>query len=632
MTDTMLTERAPALPRLIPREILFGNPEKERARISPDGANLAYLAPHNDMMSVWVRTLGADDDRVVAHDAQRPILWMTWRRDSRHILFVQDRGGDENHRLFQVDLLGGEPRALTPSENVRCTPLAFDNRFPNEGLVLLNARDPRLFDVHRVDLERGECALDTENPGDVIPSGWLADNSLVVRVAVAQRADGTSCLRVRDDAQAPWRELDEFPFADGLPQPLAFSPDNRALYVKTAKDANTSRILRYDVVNCASEPFFEDPRYDVNAIYVDPATREVVAAAVVRERLEWHVLDPRFGPTFAGLHAVRAGEFTIDGGSADGNTIVVHYRSDTEPDYSYSYDRATGRATLLFCSRRALLDQVLAPMTPIKFEARDGLPIHGYLTLPVGVEPRNLPTVLYVHGGPWWRDRWGYEEIVQWLANRGYAVLQVNFRGSIGFGKAFVNAGDRQWAGTMRTDLLDARDWAIAQGYADPGRFAIFGGSYGGYAVLTALTFTPDAFTCGVDLCGPSNLRTFIEAIPPYWETMRKTLAERIGEDQAFLDSQSPLPRAAAIRSPLFMAQGANDPRCKQQESDQIVETLRNKGIPVTYVVFENEGHGFADPANNKRFIASAEKFLADALGGRCEPPRADEQIEPYLR
>jgi dipeptidyl aminopeptidase/acylaminoacyl peptidase len=437
---------------------------------------------------------------------------------------------------------------------------------------------------------------------------------------------------VRDDARAPWRVLDEFVFADGLPQPLAFSADNRALYVKTAKGANTSRIVRYDVASGVSEPFFEDPRYDVNSIYVDPATREVVAVAVVRERLEWHVLNPSFGPTFAGLRTVRAGEFTIEGGTADGNTIVIHYRSDTEPDYSYTYDRAAGRATVLFCSRPALLDQVLAPMTPIAFEARDGLRIQGYLTLPVGVEPRNLPTVLYVHGGPWWRDRWGYEEIVQWLANRGYAVLQVNFRGSIGYGKAFVNAGDRQWAGAMRTDLLDARDWAIAQGYADPGRVAIFGGSYGGYAVLTALTFTPDAFTCGVDLCGPSSLRTFIEAIPPYWETMRKTLAERIGEDPTFLDSQSPLSRAAAIRSPLFMAQGANDPRVKQQESDQIVEALRSKGTPVTYVVFENEGHGFADPANNKRFIASAEKFLADALGGRCEPPRADEEIEPYLR
>jgi dipeptidyl aminopeptidase/acylaminoacyl peptidase len=267
-----------------------------------------------------------------------------------------------------------------------------------------------------------------------------------------------------------------------------------------------------------------------------------------------------------------------------------------------------------------LLAHTLASMEPIVFAARDGLEIHGYLTLPAGVEPRSLPTVLLVHGGPWWRDRWGYDASVQWLANRGYAVLQVNFRGSIGYGKEFLNAGNLEWAGAMRTDLLDARDWAVARGYADPERIGIFGGSYGGYAVLAALTFTPEAFSCGVDVVGPSNLNTFLAAIPPYWQQLRSTITRRMGEDPAFLDAQSPIHRAGEVRAPLLIAHGANDPRVKQHESDQIVATLRAKGIPVTYVVFDNEGHDFADPANNK------------TLGGRVQPPQPDEEIEPFLR
>jgi dipeptidyl aminopeptidase/acylaminoacyl peptidase len=279
-----------------------------------------------------------------------------------------------------------------------------------------------------------------------------------------------------------------------------------------------------------------------------------------------------------------------------------------------------------------LLEYTLAPVLPIRFAARDGLEIHGYLTLPAGIEPLNLPTVLLVHGGPWWRDRWAYDPMVQWLANRGYAVLQVNFRGSTGYGKEFLNAGNREWAGAMRTDLLDARDWAIARGYTDPERIAIFGGSYGGYAVLAALAFTPDAFTCGIDIVGPSNLNTFLSAIPPYWKQIRATLTMRMGEDPAFLETQSPILRAAEIRAPLLIAHGAKDPRVAQQESDQIVETLRANGIPVTYIVFENEGHDFADPANAKRLTALAERFLADTLGGGAEPPQAGEEIEPFLR
>jgi dipeptidyl aminopeptidase/acylaminoacyl peptidase len=309
----------------------------------------------------------------------------------------------------------------------------------------------------------------------------------------------------------------------------------------------------------------------------------------------------------------------------------VRYGPDAGPARFYLFDRPSGEAIHLFADRPALIAHRLAPMQPISLTARDGLALHGYLTLPVDLEPKILPMVLFVHGGPWHRDRWGFDPLIQWLANRGYAVLQVNFRGSTGYGKAFLKAGNREWAGAMRTDLLDARDWAIAQGIADPSRIAIFGGSYGGYAVLTALAFTPDAFACGVDLVGPSNLNTLLASIPPYKKPLLAVLHQRIGEDPAFLDAQSPLFKADRISAPLLIAQGANDPRVKRDESDRIVAAMRGNGVPVTYIVFENEGHGFANPQNNKIFTALAETFLAEHLGGQLEPVHPDEAYEPYL-
>jgi dipeptidyl aminopeptidase/acylaminoacyl peptidase len=348
--------------------------------------------------------------------------------------------------------------------------------------------------------------------------------------------------------------------------------------------------------------------------------------------LEWTTVAPDFEADFAALADVHPGDFKILNASADGAALIVRYVVDNGPASFFSYKRLDRKGTLLFYEKRGLNEYTLAPMSPIAFSARDGLEIHGYLTLPVDVAPRRLPTVLYVHGGPWHRDRWGCEPVVQWLANRGYAVLQVNYRGSTGYGKAFLNAGNREWAGAMRTDLLGARDWAIAGGYSDPERFAIFGGSYGGYAVLVALTFTPRAFTCGVDIVGVSNLRTFIDSIPPYWRPMLSMLKERVGDDPQFLAAQSPLSRAADISAPLLIGQGANDPRVRQHESDQIVEAMRKNGIPVTYVVFEDEGHGFAKPVNSIRFFAAAEAFLAGALGGRAEPPQPGEEIGPFLR
>lgn len=619
-----------SLPALIARELLFGNPENVGPQLSPDATMLAYLAPSDGLLAVWVRTVGAQDERVVARDPERPIHRISWRGDSRHVLYLQDHAGDENYHLFQVDVTGGTPQELTPGERVKVDILDIDPRFPSEVLITSNARDDRLFDVYRLDLERGTAELAVENPGDV--SGWLDDNDFIVRAATVQNPDGSSLIRVRDDAASAWRTLDEFPFEEGFSSPVAFSPDGRSLYAITSKDANAARLLEYDLATGTSSTLIADPTYDIASVYADPATRRLVAAAVARDRTEWTVLDAAYAADFAALASLHAGDLGIDGASADGHTLVVHYSNDTGPTPYYVYDRAAKSGTLLFYSRPALLDYALAPMQPIVVSARDGLELHGYLTLPVGIEPRHLPTAMLVHGGPWHRDRWGYDPLVQWLANRGYAVVQVNFRSSTGYGKAFLNAGNREWAGAMRTDLLDARDWAIAQGYADPERFAIIGGSYGGYAVLAALTYTPHAFSCGIDIVGPSNLATLLGSIPPYWEPMRATFTQRMGEDDAFLHGQSPLFRAADIRVPLLIAQGANDPRVKQAESEQIVAAMRANDVPVTYVLFEDEGHGFANPANNKRFIAAAEAFLGRTLGGRVEGAHPGDEIDAFLR
>ncbi|HXS98326.1 MAG TPA: S9 family peptidase [Candidatus Limnocylindrales bacterium] len=614
---------------LIPREALFGSPEKDQARISPDGKRLAYRAPFEGKMSVWVRTLGEDDARLVAHDPARPIPWLAWQGDSLNVLYLQDAGGNENYHLFQVGLDGSAPVELTPGENVRCMPLAVDHRFPGEALVQINQRNPALFDVARIDLRSGAVTIEVENPGNIV--SWLADNTHVVRAALAQDADGSMIIRVRDAAAAPWRDLDRIPSEDFVPRLVAFSPDNQSLYAITAKGANAARLVCYDVASGAYDVRLEDAEYDVSGTYVDPASDKIVAASILRDRLHWKALDDGFADAFAALKRLHDAELAVLDTTADGNTLVVRYTFDTAPGRYYLYDRKAGEATFLFEDRPSLSGYTLAPMQPVRFEARDGLPLRGYLTLPVGVEPKNLPTVLYVHGGPWHRDRWGYEDMVQWMANRGYAVLQVNFRGSTGYGKAFLNAANRQWAGAMRTDLLDARDWAIAEGIADPSRFAIMGGSYGGYAVLVALAFTPDAFTCGVDIVGPSNLNTLLASVPPYWKPLLKIFHERMGEDAEFLSSQSPLFKAGEIRVPLLVAQGANDPRVKRQESDQIVEAMRANGIPVTYAVFPDEGHGFANPRNSKRFTALTEAFLARYLGGRTEPQHPDEDYEPFL-
>jgi len=487
----------------------------------------------------------------------------------------------------------------------------------------MNQRDPKMFDVHRVDLKTGKVELDTQNPGDV--QGWQADNALRIRAAQAQTDDGGTIVRVRDDVKAPWRDLIKWGPDETFGGVNGFSPDDKSLWITTSLEVNAARLIEIDVATGKRKVVTEDPQFDVRSTINNPKTNALEAVSYARQNTEYVFIDPKAKTDFESLGKVRNGEIDSVSQSLDDNKWIVGFVSDDAPEYWYLYDRPSRQATLLFSNRPQLEKYKLSSMKPIEFTARDGMKLYGYLTTPAGMVANGLPMVEFVHGGPWSRDEWGYSRYAQWLANRGYAVLQINFRGSTGYGKQYVNAGDRQWAGTMHTDLLDGKDWTVKQGIVDPTKVCIMGGSYGGYATLAGVTFSPDAFTCGVDIVGPSNLNTLLKTIPPYWATFLSTMHKRMGDTEAVLKEQSPLFKADQIKAPLLIGQGANDPRVNKAESDQIVSAMRKNQKPVEYYVFPDEGHGFARPTNNMAFNAASEEFLAKYLGGRFETPTADE-------
>jgi dipeptidyl aminopeptidase/acylaminoacyl peptidase len=465
--------------------------------------------------------------------------------------------------------------------------------------------------------------LDTENPGDV--QSWQADNALQIRAAQVQTPDGGTIIRVRNDVKAPWHDLMKWGPDETFGGTYGFTPDNKAIWIGTSLDVNAARLLEIDIATGKQKVVVEDPQFDINATINNPKTNALEAVNLIKQRVDYVFLDPKLKDDFAVLSKVRDGDIQGISRSLDDSKWIVTYVSDNAPVYWYLYDRPAKKATVLFSNRPKLEKYQLSSMKPIEFQARDGMTLYGYVTTPAGLESKNLPMVVLVHGGPWGRDVWGYSSYAQWLANRGYAVLQINFRGSTGYGKKYVNAGDRQWAGAMHTDLLDGKDWAVKQGIADAKKVCIMGGSYGGYATLAGVTFSPDAFACGVDIVGPSNLNTLLKTIPPYWSTILATFHKRMGDSEDILKAQSPLFKADQIKAPLLIGQGANDPRVNKAESDQIVAAMRKNKKPVEYYVFPDEGHGFARPTNNMAFNAITEEFLAKYLGGRYEPTNQDE-------
>ncbi len=608
---------------LIPRSVLFGNPERSEPSISPDGTQLGYLAPVNGVLNVWIRTLGQNDDRPVTDDTKRGIHIFAWQYDNKHILYAQDADGDENWRLYQTDIATRQTKNLTPFDKVQASIVAYEWDKPETMLVQLNQRDESLFDVHRLDLASGALEIDTENPGDV--ASWHADNDLQVRAAQVMTEDGSTIIRVRDDANSPWRDLMHWGPDETFGSVFGFTPDNRKLWVATSIEANAARLLEVDIATGEQKVIAADPQFDVSGMELEPKTNRLQVSRFVKQRVFYEFIDPAIKADYERLQQAQPGDIVRLSRTLDDTKWVVTYSRDDGPVSWFLYDRPAKKISLLFSARPDLEKYQLSNMEPIEYAARDGMTIYGYLTVPEGVKAERLPMVLLVHGGPWHRDVWGYNPWAQWLANRGYAVLQPNFRGSTGYGKQYINAGDRQWAGAMHTDLLDAKDWAVERGIANPNKVCIMGGSYGGYAALAGLAFSPEAFSCGVDIVGPSNLNTLLSTIPPYWSTMVAALHKRMGDSEEFLNSQSPLFKAQQMKAPLLIGQGANDPRVKQAESDQIAAAIRSNGQPVEYYVFPDEGHGFQRPENDMAFNAAVERFLAKYLGGRAEPPSEEE-------
>ena len=614
-------------PPLIPRENLLGNPERANPTISPDGKHLGWLAPDShDVLQVWVQTIGKKDSRAVTAEKTRGISSYGWAFDSKTIIYAQDAAGDENFHLFAVSLDTNNIRDLTPWSGVRAESVASNPKFPEQILVALNLRDRKTMDVYRIDLVTGAAVLDTKNPGDV--ARWLADDNMIVRAAVITTPDGGTELRVRDTAAAPWRSLIKASLEDEL-TPLDFTLDGRSLYLGTSVGRDTIALVRRQLASGQETVIAHSDDADLSDAMIHPTRHVVEAAAFDPGRTHWTVVDPSVQADFDGIAKITDGDFSIVDRDLADKTWLVSFESDRAPVRFYSWDRAKKKATFLFSNRPKLEGAPLAQIKPIEFTSRDGLKIRGYLTLPIGAPAKNLPMVLSVHGGPWARDRWGFNPYVQLMANRGYAVLQVNFRGSTGFGKKFLHAGDRQWGLAMQDDLTNGVAWAVSQKIADPKRVAIEGGSYGGYAALAGAAFTPDLYRCAVDECGPSNLFTLLKSLPPYWEVMRAMFFTRVGDpdkpaDKPLLTRASPLFVVDKIKIPLLIGQGANDPRVKQAEAEQIVDGIAKHGGSAIYVLYPDEGHGFARPANRLDFIARTEKFLADNLGGRFEPMHAD--------
>lgn len=639
---------------LIPRRTLFGNPDRTLVRISPDGRYISYLAPVDGVLNVWVGpTDRLDQARPVTNDRRRGVRSYAWVHTGRHLVYLQDHDGDEDWHVHRVDVVGGGPIDdrtvdLTPLEAVRVEIAGISPDLPDEILVGLNDRDPRLHDLHRINLLTGERTLVLKNDGFM---GFVTDSAFQPRYGARMNPDGTTdyLKYVTDDEAAVGRSTASedpsrwLPFAHIEPEDdltTQLRGLNRAgdtLYMVDSRGRDTAALVAVDDAG-ATRVLAEHGRVDAGEVLVHPGTGEAQAVSFNHIRLEWVVIDHAIDDDLSRLRTVADGDISVVDRTLHDDTWIVAFSLDNASTRYYRYERRQSpTASFLFSNRPELDEAPLTRMHPVVITARDGLELVSYCSLPSWVDDdrddgaapaveQPLPTVLLVHGGPWARDVWGYDPYHQLLANRGYAVLSVNFRASTGFGKTFVNAGNREWGAKMLDDLIDAVAWAVDAGIADRDRVAIMGGSYGGYATLAGLVFTPEVFACGVDIVGPSNLNTLLDSVPQYWRPMIEMLYTRVGnpttdDGSRLLTERSPLTHAEKIRRPLLIAQGANDPRVKQAESDQIVQALQTKSIPVTYVLFPDEGHGFARPENNLAFMAVTEMFLARHMGNERHEP-----------
>ncbi len=620
------------LPKLITVEEFFDPPVRASASISPDGTKIAYLAPRKNRLNVWVQTLDDDNNaaaRCVTYDETRSVTGFLWVDDPRWLLYVQDSGGDENWHLYRVDLDSpGTPALdLTPYPGVRLLGLEQPHGRPGKLFVQLNHRRIDQIDLYELDVASGELTMLAENPGNVM-SWFCGPHHEVFTQSLTPEGD-IEFSRYESGALESLVIYNGADYPVGM-HPTQITPDGTGLWMGSSRDTDRTRLVRLDLATGEESVIDSHPSFDLSAaLGLAPAlirhrkTGELLAVRYLGERQDIRVLDPAFAPVLEKLQELSDGDLAEISCDENGNRWVVSFTHDRDPGVTYFYDHERGESRQLFRPYPHLDPATLAPMTPVTIASRDGLSLHSYLTLPVGVEPAGLPLVLVVHGGPWHRDSWGFDPSVQLLANRGYAVLQVNFRGSTGYGKAFTKAAIGEFAGKMHDDLIDAVDWAVKQGYADPSRVAIFGGSYGGYSALVGVTFTPDVFAAAIDYVGISNLANFMRTLPAF---VRPNLTNNwyryvgdpaVPEQEADMLARSPISRVDQIRTPLLVVQGANDVRVVQAESDNIVAALRARGVEVEYMVKEDEGHGFLNPENQIDLFLATERFLAQYLGGR---------------
>ncbi|MCA1576680.1 MAG: alpha/beta fold hydrolase [Acidobacteria bacterium] len=644
----MVTLAAPVFaqaPPLIDRELFFGDPEISGAQISPDGAFIAFIKPFKGVRNVWVKKTAEPfaNAKPITADTKRPIPGYFWSRDAKYILFVQDKAGDENYNVYAVNPAEApasgqdvpaarnltDVKDLKDAKGVRAVIYGVPRSEPDAIYVGLNDRDPAWHDLYKVKISTGERTLLRKNTERITAFVFDLKDQLRLATRAAENGD-TEVLRVDADKFTKIYGCNVFESCG----PVRYHKDGQRVYFQTNKGSADLVSLELLDPTTGKEVLVEtDPlkRVDFGNAIFSELSDELIATTYEdeRERIYWK--DKNFEADYKLLQKQLPGkEIGFGSATKDEKLWIIYANADTDPGSTYLFDRTTKKLTLQYQSREKLNRAYLAPMKPVRYPSSDGLEIPAYLTLPKGVEARNLPAIVVPHGGPWARDSWGYNAFAQFLANRGYAVLQPNFRGSTGFGKKFIDAGNKQWGDKMQDDVTWGAKYLIAQGIADPKRIGIMGGSYGGYATLAAVAFTPDIFAAGVSIVGPSNLITLLESIPPYWEPIRKLFYERMGdpntpEGKAQLLRQSPLTAAAKIKTPLLVIQGANDPRVTKRESDQIVVALRDRGFPVEYIVAPDEGHGFARPVNNMAMFASAEKFLAKYLGGRYQETMTPE-------
>jgi len=618
--------------KLIARKDIFGNPTRTAPQLSPDGKHIAFIAPQNGVLNVWVApSSNVDAAKVITNDTKRGIRNYFWAKNSTHILYTQDTGGDENWRVYLTDIATAKTTALSPEGKIQARIDAVSNSKPSEILIGLNDRNPQFHDLYSVNLKTLERTLVMKNEGY---AGFLADDTLTIRLAMKQTlGGGVEQFKVTNG------KVDTTPFVRVGPEDslttqfIGFDTAGTTFYMLDSRGRDKAALATLDWNTGKTTVLMESQKADVQGLLAHPATGKIQAAEAEYLRPEWFAVDPAIKGDIDFLSREAKGMWQVTSRSDDDKLWTVVVDRVTEPVAFWLYDRGAKSFKKLFTARPNLEGAPLSPMYPIEIKARDGLTLPSYLSLPRGSDANNdgkpdkaLPMVLYVHGGPWARDSYGYNSTHQWLANRGYAVLSVNYRGSEGFGKGFIEKATHEFAGKMHDDLIDSVDWAIANGVTTKDKVAIMGGSYGGYATLVGLTFTPEKFACGVDIVGPSSLVTLIESFPAYWQPfMEVTWYKRVGdprtpEGRKHLLDRSPITKVDQIQRPLLIGQGANDPRVTQKESDQIVAAMKARKIPVTYAIYADEGHGFARPENRISFYAISDAFLSKCLSGRTEP------------